>query len=118
MGDVPHDLSELNASHNSIGLHSDPLLGTLLHACPMLRELVFRADILRDCVGLYVLHVHLLPRGVTARLHVHALPGALHDPVDPARIRVHADVRVASLSIPLRAQLTSLTFESLVGWIA
>merc|ERR1711953_1280185 len=46
---VSDDLSELNAAHDSIGLHGHPVSCLGLHASAVLRKLILGADLLWHC---------------------------------------------------------------------
>merc|ERR1711953_878082 len=89
---ISDDLSELDAAHDSIGLHRHFVSCLGLHASALLRKLVLGAELLWHCASLNLLHVLVLPRGHAPRLYVHALRGALHRPTDPACFCLHANV--------------------------
>jgi len=96
---ISDDLSELDAAHDSIGLHRHPVSCLGIHASALLRKLVLGAELLWHCASLDLLHVLFLPRGHAPRLYVHALRGALHRPTDSARLCIHADVRSEELPL-------------------
>merc|ERR1712151_198196 len=58
--DVPDDLSKFHASHDRLRVYGDPVPRHLIHARTMLREPVFRADLLRYRPRVHLLHVHVL----------------------------------------------------------